>query len=188
MTTMSGMQGFQFLAGAPGSQPNLHIVARQIFVVTSRMAKIHDFVVIGPTRAAPMVAALDKPSNRPLDCYVVYTIYRPLEAHMAISGCKDRKTERFLAGERVKEFQAFANAAARALTRLQAAVILSDLRNPPSNRFEALHGDRSGQYSIRINEQYRVCFKWAPHAGVPGGTNALQVSGDAYDVEITDYH
>lgn len=107
---------------------------------------------------------------------------------MAISGCKDRKTERFLAGQRVKEFQAFADAAAKALTKLQAAVILSDLRNPPSNRFEALHGDRSGQYSIRINAQYRVCFKWAPHVSVPAGTAALQASGDAYDVEITDYH
>lgn len=107
---------------------------------------------------------------------------------MAISGCKDRKTERFLAGDRVKEFQAFADAAARALTKLQAAVILADLRNPPSNRFEALHGDRNGQYSIKINAQHRVCFKWAAHAAVPAGADALQVSGDAYDVEITDYH
>lgn len=107
---------------------------------------------------------------------------------MSISGCQDRRTERFLAGERVKEFQAFADAAAKALTKLQAAVILNDLRNPPSNRFEALHGDRSGQYSIRINAQHRVCFKWAPHASVPAGTDALQISGDAYDVEITDYH
>jgi proteic killer suppression protein len=106
---------------------------------------------------------------------------------MAISGCKDRKTERFLAGERVKEFQAFAEAAAKALTRLQAADVSNDLRNPPSNRFEALHGDRNGQYSIRINAQYRVCFRWAPRAEVPGADD-LQVSGDACDVEITDYH
>jgi toxin HigB-1 len=107
---------------------------------------------------------------------------------MAISGCKDRRTERFLAGERVREFQAFADAAAKALTKLQAAVILADLRNPPSNRFEALGGDRKGQYSIRINQKNRVCFKWVPHAPVPAGMDALQVSGDAYDVEITDYH
>jgi proteic killer suppression protein len=106
---------------------------------------------------------------------------------MAIGGCKDRRTERFLAGERVKELQAFAEAAAKALTRLQAVVILSDLRSPPSNRFEALGGTRNGQYSIRINKQYRVCFKWAPHASVPAGT-ALQAAGDSYDVEITDYH
>ena len=107
---------------------------------------------------------------------------------MAITGCNDRKTEQFLAGRRVKEFQAFADAAAKALTRLQAAVVLGDLRAPPSNRFEALHGDRNGQYSIRSNAQYRVCFKWAAHASVPAETDALQVSGDAYDVEIADYH
>jgi proteic killer suppression protein len=125
-----------------------------------------------------------------LDWYVVYTIYYYLiRGRMAITGCKDKRTERFLAGERVREFQAFADAAARALTKLQAAVILGDLRDPPSNRFEALQRDRKGQYSIRINEKNRVCFKWAPHASVPAGTDALQVSGNAYDVEIViDYH
>jgi proteic killer suppression protein len=108
---------------------------------------------------------------------------------MAISGCKDRKTERFLAGERVKEFQAFADAAAKALTKLQAAVVLRDLLKPPSNCFEALDGDRKGQYSVRINRKNRVCFRWAPHATVPAETDALLVSGDAYDVEIViDYH
>jgi proteic killer suppression protein len=107
---------------------------------------------------------------------------------MAVCECKDRKTQRFLAGERVKEFQAFADPAAKALTKLQAAAVLADLRSPPSNRFEALHGDRNGQYSIRINAQYRVCFTWVPRAAVPAGTDALQVPGDAYNVEITDYH
>jgi proteic killer suppression protein len=63
------------------------------------------------------------------------------------------------------------------------------LRNPPSNRFEALGGDRKGQYSIRINQKNRVCFQWAPHASVSAGTDALQAVGDAYDVEIViDYH
>ena len=107
---------------------------------------------------------------------------------MAISGCKDRKTEQFLDGQRVKEFQAFAHSAAKALTKLQAAVILSDLRSPPSNMFEALGGNRNDQYSIRINKQYRVCFKWAAHASVPAGTDNLQASGDAYDVEITNHY
>jgi proteic killer suppression protein len=107
---------------------------------------------------------------------------------MAISGCKDQKTERFLAGERVKEFQALASAAAKALTKLQAALILNDLRSPPSNKFEALAGTRKGQYSIRINRQYRVCFKWSPHASVPAGTDALQAAGDAYDVEINNHY
>nr|WP_294543916.1 hypothetical protein [uncultured Rhodopila sp.] len=64
---------------------------------------------------------------------------------MAITACEDQRTERFLAGERVKEFQVFADAAAKALTRLQAAVVLSDLRTPPSSYFEALGGDRKGQ-------------------------------------------
>jgi proteic killer suppression protein len=89
----------------------------------------------------------------------------------------------------VKEFQAIADAAAKALAKLQAATILADLRNPPSNRFKSLEGTRNGQYSIRINEKNRVCFKWAPHAPVAHGTDILQVSGDAYDVEIAlDYH
>jgi proteic killer suppression protein len=107
---------------------------------------------------------------------------------MAIVGCKNRRTERFLAGERVPAFQSFADAAAKALTKLQAAVVLGDLRSPPSNRFEALHGDRSGQYSIRINARFRVCFIWMPHASVPAGTDTLQTQGDADDVEIIDYH
>ena len=107
---------------------------------------------------------------------------------MAIIGCKDRRTEQLLAGRRVPAFQSFADAAAKALTKLQAAAVLGDLRSPPSNTFEALHGDRAGQYSIRINAQYRVCFKWAPHPPVAPGTEALQAAGDAYDVEITDYH
>jgi proteic killer suppression protein len=107
---------------------------------------------------------------------------------MAIRGCKDARTERFLAGERVAAFQAFADAAAKALTKLQAAVVLGDLWSPPSNRFEALRGDRRGQYSIRINAKYRLCFIWVPHASVPLGTDALQAAGDAFDVEITDYH
>ncbi len=51
---------------------------------------------------------------------------------------------------------------------------LQDLRIPPGNRLEALHGNREGQYSIRINDQWRICFRWE--------------AGDAYDVEITDYH
>ncbi len=57
---------------------------------------------------------------------------------------------------------------------LDAAESLDDLRVPPGNRLERLHGDRAGQHSIRINQQWRVCFRWR--------------SGDAYDVEIVDYH
>lgn len=60
------------------------------------------------------------------------------------------------------------------LTQLNAATALDDLRHPPSNRLEALKGDRAGQYSIRINDQWRLCFRF--------------VQGDTFDVEIVDYH
>jgi proteic killer suppression protein len=62
----------------------------------------------------------------------------------------------------------------RKLTMLHVAARLEDLRIPPGNCLEALHGDRKGQHSIRINDQFRLCFVWR--------------DGDAYDVEITDYH
>jgi len=64
--------------------------------------------------------------------------------------------------------------AVKRLTQLDAAVSLNDLRMPPSNRLEALTGDRAGQWSIRINDQWRVCFRFE--------------GGEAYDVEIVDHH
>ena len=64
--------------------------------------------------------------------------------------------------------------AARKLVMLHAATRVDDLKSPPGNRLERLRGDRGGQYSIRINDQFRVCFEWR--------------EGDAYGVEITDYH
>ena len=66
------------------------------------------------------------------------------------------------------------NAALRKLVILHGAGALTDLQLPPGNRLEKLRGDRAGQYSIRINDQYRVCFQWR--------------DGDAYNVEIADYH
>lgn len=66
------------------------------------------------------------------------------------------------------------NVATRKLTMLHAATELRDLRSPPGNRLEALHGNRAGQYSIRINDQFRICFEWSD----AGPTN----------VEIVDYH
>lgn len=62
----------------------------------------------------------------------------------------------------------------RKLALLDAAVDLGDLRSPPGNRLEKLRGDRQGQYSVRINDQYRICFRWHGH--------------DAYEVEVVDYH
>lgn len=66
--------------------------------------------------------------------------------------------------------------ARRKLAMVDAAVVLTDLRLPPGNRLEALHGDREGQHSIRINAQWRVCFVWD------------DATGTARDVEIVDYH
>jgi proteic killer suppression protein len=107
---------------------------------------------------------------------------------MAIRSIKDKRTAAFVAGERVREFQAVAKQAAKAIAKLQSVERLVELRNPPSNRFEALGGDRKGQYSIRINDQWRLCFRWILSASAPEGTDELLIQGEPYDVEITDYH
>jgi proteic killer suppression protein len=91
-----------------------------------------------------------------------------------IRSYRDKKTKSFADGEFVKDFQGFSRQAERRLEILDAAETLSDLAALPSNRLEALSGDRSGQYSIRINEQWRICFEWP-------------LSGPE-NVEITDYH
>jgi len=88
----------------------------------------------------------------------------------------DRRSERFAAGERMKEFSGFARQAEIRLDRLDAALNIDDLAALPGNRLEALRGDRAGQYSIRINDQWRICFRW------PSG------SSGPVDVEIVDYH
>jgi proteic killer suppression protein len=92
-----------------------------------------------------------------------------------IQSFADAETERFFTTGRSRRLppQIRLRAAMR-LTQLDAATQIEDLRQPPSNRLEALKGDRKGQWSIRINDQWRVCFKF--------------VKGDAYDVEIIDYH
>ena len=74
----------------------------------------------------------------------------------------------------VRRFQAIERAARRKLLYLHRARTLGDLQAPPGNRLEALAGDRRGQHSIRINDQWRICFRWE--------------NGDAYGVEIVDYH
>ena len=91
-----------------------------------------------------------------------------------IASFGDRETELLAQGIRVARFHAFERVALRKLRQLQVAVSLDDLRIPPGNRLEALRGDRVGQHSIRINDQYRVCFTWVGDA--------------AYGVEIVDYH
>ena len=86
----------------------------------------------------------------------------------------DRDTGRLFYDERVRHFESFERQARRKLQLLDAASSLSDLRVPPGNRLEALHGDRAGQHSIRINKQWRICFRWQ--------------DSDAFDVAIVDYH
>jgi proteic killer suppression protein len=91
-----------------------------------------------------------------------------------IRSFRNRPTQRFFEGNRVAAFQAFADQATRRLTLLDNAESLRDLAALPSNRLESLKGDRAGEFSIRINGQWRVCFRWddeGPH-----------------DVEIVDYH
>jgi len=89
---------------------------------------------------------------------------------------RDRKTERFAKGEHVKEFSGFSRQAETRLDRLEAATSLRDLAAIGGNRLEALKSERRGQYSIRINDQWRICFEWPE--GSPGPIN----------VEILDYH
>jgi len=93
-----------------------------------------------------------------------------------VGGYRDKRTRDFASGKRVKVFFGIERAARLKLDRLEAAVTLRDLAALPGNRFEALKGDRKGQYSIRINDQWRICFEW--WEGAPGPSN----------VEIVDYH
>ncbi len=86
--------------------------------------------------------------------------------------CKD--TEKLKSTGNSKKFQAIVRVALRKLDMLEAVVVLETLRIPPSNHFEALQGDRLGQYSIRINVKWRICFTWH--------------EGNVYNVEIVDYH
>ena len=91
-----------------------------------------------------------------------------------IRSFKDRDTRRFFEGHRVAAFQGFASQAARRLTLLDSAEALKDLAALRSNRLETLRGDRAGQHSIRINAQWRICFRWTDDGPC--------------DVEIVDYH
>ena len=93
-----------------------------------------------------------------------------------ILGYRDRKTERFAGGRFVRDFQGFEDQAAKRLAILNASPSLETLRTLPSNRLEALGGDRRGQYSIRINRQWRICFEWPEGQSGPSR------------VEIVDYH
>lgn len=92
-----------------------------------------------------------------------------------IRGFRDGDAERLFARRPLRRWSPeLQRVALRKLRMLDAAARLEDLRAPPGNRLERLRGDRAGQFSIRINDQWRICFHW--------------LEGDAYDVEIVDYH
>ena len=93
-----------------------------------------------------------------------------------IVGFRDKRTREFAMGERVKAFFEIERPARLKLDRLEAAASVNDMAVLPGNRFEALAGDREGQYSIRINDRWRICFDWRD--GALGPSN----------VEIVDYH
>jgi len=93
-----------------------------------------------------------------------------------IQCCRDKHTRDFAAGKRVKKFSGFEHAARMKMDRMEAATSVKDLSALPGNRFEALKGNRKGQYSIRINDQWRIAFEW------PEGTKGPS------SVEIVDYH
>ncbi|HCJ50366.1 MAG TPA: excinuclease ABC subunit A [Gallionella sp.] len=91
-----------------------------------------------------------------------------------IKSFKCSNTEALFSGKRVARFVNFERAALRKLEQLDLASLIEDMRTPPGNRLEALKGDRAGQWSVCINEQWRICFRFE--------------SGNALDVEIVDYH
>ena len=86
----------------------------------------------------------------------------------------DKETQRLFETGRNRKFSSVARVAIRKLTQIDIVERLEDLRIPPGNHLEALSGDRRGQHSIRINDQFRICFRWE--------------TDGAYDVEIVDYH
>ena len=106
---------------------------------------------------------------------ITLAVHHAMRYHPAMAityRCRD--TEALANGQRVRRFANVEAVARRKLRQLQIAGRLEDLRVPPGNRLEALKGDRAGQYSIRVNQQFRVCFRWT--------------ASGARDVEIVDYH
>lgn len=89
---------------------------------------------------------------------------------------RNKRTAQFASGQWVKEFHAFERQAYKRLEILEAAPNVEALRQLPGNRLEALRGSRAGQYSIRINDKWRICFEWPDDAPAP------------FNIEIVDYH
>lgn len=109
----------------------------------------------------------------PFSARLTYNAQRNIVRVMIKSfSCKD--TQALFEGVNPRRFRAIQAVAERKLTQLDAAATLDFLRAPPGNRLESLQGNRKGQWSIRVNDQWRICFKFK--------------NGDAFDVEIVDYH
>lgn len=105
-----------------------------------------------------------------------------------IGSFRCKHTEAFYNGEKGKFPPSDIRAVAqRKLAQLAEAVIVEDLRQPPGNHLEPLHGDREGQWSIRINKQWRICFTWQFRSVTQPDGTVIQV-GQPHDVEIVDYH
>jgi toxin HigB-1 len=128
---------------------------------------------LGPTGIARLIRLISCTLFAPFTLDVTRTSWY---FWAVIVSYRDKRTREFAAGKRVKAFSGFERSARLKLDRMEAATSLRDLSALPGNRFEALVGDRKGQYSIRINDQWRICFKWADRS--PGPSN----------VEIVDYH
>ena len=123
-----------------------------------------------------MITGYFEKSNKQYFVRLTYVVQTTTFLGKMILSYRDKKTEGFARGEFVKAFQGFEDQAAKRLAILNAAPSLHALRALPSNRLEALRGDRAGQFSIRVNQQWRICFDWPE--GQPGPGN----------VEIVDYH
>ena len=107
--------------------------------------------------------------------YLIRTRYHLDKSHSLIRSFSSKETERVWQGQSSRKFpREIQVRALRKLRQLDAAATIEDLRNPPGNRLELLKGKRAGQMSIRINDQWHICFRW--------------VEKDAEDVEIVDYH
>ncbi|WP_263379166.1 type II toxin-antitoxin system RelE/ParE family toxin [Granulicella paludicola] len=91
-----------------------------------------------------------------------------------IGSFKNEETRRIFQREPSRRFGLLARVIYRKLLEIDAAITVDKLRSPPGNRLEALRADRAGQHSIRVNDQFRICFEWR--------------DGHAYDIEVTDYH
>jgi proteic killer suppression protein len=154
------------VAGAPALAPNCRSGFRFVnaFGVFGGISTVHA-PTFGHTAACHSVGG----TIGMLALYAVRIIYKTM-----IRSFRDRDTEHVFARAPVRRFQAFQRIAYRKLLMLDAATAIEDLRSPPGNRLEKLSGDRSGQWSIRINDQWRLCFEWS--------------DGDALEVEIVDYH